>query len=92
MSDTIELPARLDLPYAQKLLQDIGERDLSKGVTLDASHVSQMGTLCVQVILAAAREAAEAGGALKIENVNDRAVAQLGSIGLTPEKLAGGAT
>ena len=91
MSDTIELPARLDLPFAQKLLLDIGERDLSKGITLDASQVTQMGTLCVQVILAAAREAAEAGGDFKIENVNDRTVAQLGTIGLTPESLAGGA-
>lgn len=58
---------------------------------LDMTNVTQLGALCMQSCLAAARAADAAGQKFEIINVSDVVVAQLGCMGFTPETLAKGA-
>ena len=92
LTNPIKLPPRLDLAAAQKLLGDVSEADLSQTVELDASDVDHLGTLCVQVLIAAARAAKEAGGKLSISNLSERVESQLETMGLSGDALMEGAT
>lgn len=89
MNKPIILQSKLDLPAAGPLAKSI--LDLEEGnVVLDAQEVSQIGALCVQVMLSAATSANKSGHALSIINANDRVLEQLSYFGLTPESIAEG--
>lgn len=89
MNKPIALQSKLDLPAAgplAKSILDLGESD----VILDAQGVSQIGALCVQVMLAAATSAKKSGNVLTLINANDKVLEQLSYFGLTPEAIAEG--
>jgi len=89
MNKSIILHSKLDLPAAgpfAKSILGLGDGD----IVLDAKDVSQIGALCVQVILAAATSAKKAGHALSLINANDRILDQISHFGLTPESIAEG--
>jgi anti-anti-sigma regulatory factor len=60
-------------------------------LVLDLAKVTQMGALCLQVCIAAARHASGAGHAFQIVNASDAVLSQFHSMGFTPESLAEGA-
>ena len=89
MNTPIILQSKLDLPAAGPLAKSI--LDIAEGdVVLDAQGVSQIGALCVQVMLSAATSAKKSGRALSIINTNDKILEQLSYFGLTPESIAEG--
>lgn len=89
MSDAIPLVPRLDLAAASALHEQLLAVS-GQDVTLDASEVSYFGSICVQVLLVAARTAKEAGHALTLTNVTERAQGQLAAMGLTPKMIEEG--
>lgn len=91
MTDTLKLPARLDLAASQKLVADLSGSDFAQKITIDASDVSHFGALCAQAIIAASRAAKEAGGSVVIENLSERVEAQLSTMGLSGQALMEGA-
>ncbi len=91
MAETITLPARLDLPAAQDLVNTLNATKAEDEITIDASDVTHLGALCTQALLAASTRANAAGGAILIENLSERVEEQLGHMGLSPEKLMEGA-
>jgi chemotaxis protein CheX len=86
MSETYALPPKLDLPAAAPLAQELSTR-LGADLTLDASGVAQIGSLCTQVIVSAGISLRAGGHQLKIINMTDKALEQLGYLGFTPESI-----
>ena len=91
MTDTLKLPARLDLSAAPQLLADVSAADLSNPFTFDAEDVTHFGAICAQTIIAAARSAKAAGGSITITNLGERAETQLEIMGLSGAALMEGA-
>ncbi|MWB77437.1 STAS domain-containing protein [Pseudooceanicola sp. 216_PA32_1] len=89
MSDALLLPPRLDLPAAAPLAQAFRER-LGADIAVDASQVTHLGALCLQVLLSAAITARRRGHALRLIAISDRAAQQLAQMGFTPDTLAEG--
>ncbi|WP_375690798.1 STAS domain-containing protein [Pseudooceanicola sp. LIPI14-2-Ac024] len=89
MSDTLVLPARLDLSAAEALAQSLRKR-LGADMILDAGHVTHMGAMGLQVLLSAARTTRRAGHRFALTNASDRVLDQLSTLGFTPESLAEG--
>lgn len=86
MSATISLQPKLDLRAAGPLRDDLlGQAD--QDVVLDATHVTQIGGLALQVIRAAARSWAEAGRSLTFENASTTVCDQLSLLGFNPDTL-----
>ena len=92
MAETILLQKRLDLSAVQGLVTDLVALKADGEITLDASHVTHLGALCCQAILAATTRSKASGGVLKLENVSERVEEQLGYMGLSSEKLMEGIT
>lgn len=90
MAEAVKLPARLDLPAAVPLLNEL--RAAEGDVILDGAEVTHFGALCAQVLVSGAKTAAEAGREFRVENLNEAAQAQLGFMGLDIENLTGGNT
>lgn len=90
MSETIKIPARLDLSAVQNFVTDLSSQDFSKDVTLDATDVNHLGALGAQAIIAAARASSTAGGQFSITNVSEQVEAQLVVMGMSAETLQGG--
>lgn len=91
MTNTLKLPARLDLAASQKLVAEMSGADLAQPMTLDAADVDHLGALCAQAIIAASRAAQDAGGKIVIENMSERVEGQLATMGLSSEALMEGA-
>ena len=89
MTEPLVLQQKLDLPAAAPLAEELKSR-LGGDVVLDASEVTQIGALCLQVMLAAATSLKGAGHSLSLTNVNDRVVEQLAQMGFSPETVAEG--
>ncbi len=61
------LPSDLDLPMAQPLLDSLRAGFASStGVTVQADAVERISAACVQVLVAAARDAADRGAAFAV--------------------------
>lgn len=90
MAETIELTARLDLSFSEKLVSDLKAVDAGTDIILDASDVVHFGALCAQAILATARRTHASGASLKLENVSERVEQQLGYMGLNSANLMEG--
>lgn len=76
----VSLPAILDLQAAEPLraeLMALRGRPLS----LDASQVTRMGGLCLQVILSARKTWAADGLTLELDQPSDAFIEQLGTFG-----------
>lgn len=89
MAEPYMLPPKLDLPAASPLAAALKSR-MNEDLVLDASDVTQVGALCIQVIAAASRSLAAAGHGLTLTNMSDKALGQLANLGFTPESLAEG--
>jgi len=86
---TFALPARLDLPSAGPLAQEL-RAHFGGDLTLDAGAVSHLGTPGLQVLLAACTSWAASGHVLTIENAPPGLAEQLAQFGLGPEDLVTG--
>ena len=91
MTDPVLLPARLDADGVRTLAPSLGAASKTGHVSLDASAVTHMGALGVQLIMAAARDVRATGGTLDFLAISDRAVDQLALMGLSPSQLSKGA-
>ena len=81
----LKLPAVADLTFAPTLQQS-AEQALSNstGLTIDASEVQRIFTPCLQVLLAAARNFQNAGGAqFTIANPSEAFCESVSSLGLS---------
>ncbi|MEM8577220.1 MAG: STAS domain-containing protein [Pseudomonadota bacterium] len=79
----IPLPDRLDLSTAPDLAREILKHPADRNLVLDASRVSHLGTLGVQVLIAAARRSRAAGAGMEVKGLSGRAGTQLAALGLT---------
>jgi chemotaxis protein CheX len=86
MTARVALAARLDLPAAAPLAEEIRAR-AGSDIEIDASAVSHLGGLCLQVLIAAAAAWREAGNALTVSAMSEDFTAALAVFGLTPEAL-----
>jgi chemotaxis protein CheX len=86
MAETYSLPPKLDLPAAGPLAAEL-QAKLDNDLVLDASAVTQIGALCIQVIASASISFAAAGKHLSLANASDRVIDQLHHLGFTPESL-----
>lgn len=89
MSETIVLPARLDLSSVTALHRDLCAHT-GKDVILDLEWVTYLGALGLQVLIAAARQAKAAGTQLCLRNINDRIITQMRVLGASPETIMEG--
>ena len=89
MPTPITLAPKLDLAAASALLVTLREQDESE-VVLDMSDVKHFGALCLQVVLAASREAAVQERTITMTNVSDRVIDQMRVMGMTPETITRG--
>jgi chemotaxis protein CheX len=86
----LKLSQKLDQKAAFALADELRARR-GADLGLDASATTHIGTLAIQVILAGARSWARDSRSLKLVNVSDACVDQLGLLGFTPETLVEGA-
>ncbi|NNK17171.1 MAG: STAS domain-containing protein [Sulfitobacter sp.] len=89
MTDPVMPEGKLDLTAASALhdqLQSVADHD----VIVNFEKVTMIGALCLQVFIAAARGAKAANRSFQIINAPDAVLAQLKSMGFTPESLAEG--
>lgn len=86
MADQITLPAKLDLPAAAPLLDEL--QKLEGDIALDGSEINHIGALCLQVLISCAKTAAAAGHSFRVENLSDAAQSQLGFMGVDINNLS----
>lgn len=89
MAEALMPQGRLNLPAAAGLHADLLER-ANQDITVDMSSVTQIGALCLQVLIAAGKTACAAGNTMQLININDTVRAQLGVMGMTPETIVEG--
>ncbi|MCX7559768.1 STAS domain-containing protein [Sulfitobacter sp. F26204] len=91
MAETFIPEGKLDTSAAvgfhAALLAHVGQ-----DIVIDLHKVTQIGALCCQLFLAAARTARSSHAGFSVINVTDPVLVQLASMGLTPETLAEGKT
>lgn len=90
MADPVAPEGKLNLAAVSALHAQFKERS-GRDVTIDLGKVTSFGALCLQVCLAAARDAKASGASFEIVNIPDNVTAQIESMGFTPETLAEGA-
>lgn len=83
------LSGKLDVTAAATFHAELAAR-IGQDIVLDCEKVTQIGALCLQSCLAAAREARKNKTRFDIINVTDPVLVQLTSMGFTPETLAEG--
>lgn len=88
MSEPLRLPERMDLSIAIQLVSDL--RAMKGDIVLDGSDVRQLGALCFQAMIAAARKARANGHRFEIRNATERMESQMKTMGLSPEQLMEG--
>lgn len=90
MSDRLAPEGKLDLSTVSELYAQLKERS-GQDVILDLGQVTALGALCLQLFLAAAREARATGMSFEVVNVPDAVSTQIESMGFTAASLAEGA-
>ena len=88
MSDAIQLPARLDLPGAVALVNDL--RDRPGPICLDAAEVTHLGALGLQALVAISRHVTARGDGFEITNASDKFTAHMEIMGASPDSLMEG--
>lgn len=86
MTARLSLAARLDLPAAKPLSEAI-RAEAGKDLELDASAVTHLGGLCLQVLIATATAWRAAGKALTIAAPSEDFTAALSVFGLSEQAL-----
>ena len=85
MTAQLTLPARLDLTAAKPLAQDIAAQ--TGDLHFDASKVTHLGALCLQVLLAAAQSCQASGRGFAISAPSKEFDAALSMLGVDPSQL-----
>ena len=85
MTAQLTLPARLDLTAARPLAQDLAA--LTGDLDLDASQVTHLGGLCLQVLLASAQSCQASGRGFQVSTPSDDFDAALAMFGVDPSQL-----
>jgi len=88
MSDVFQLPPKLDLSTVSQLVTDL--KAIDGDVLLDATEVKQLGSLCLQAIIASARDAKTRGAKFEIQNGSDALRHQIEILGVTPDSFMEG--
>ena len=88
MTAMLTLQERLDFGAVTSLKSAILAL-VGQDIEIDASSVSHMGTLCLQVLIAASEDWAKAGHRFKINSPSEICVNQLALHGFSPDKLNG---
>ncbi|GAA6175419.1 STAS domain-containing protein [Sulfitobacter pacificus] len=91
MGEPLMPEGKLDVAAAVSFHSELTAR-IGQDVIIDCEKVTQIGALCLQTCLAAAREARRNQTRFKMINVSDPVLVQLTSMGFTPETLAEGTT
>ena len=89
MAELLAPEGKLDVTAVTALYAQLVARQ-GCDIVLDFESVTQIGALCMQTCLAAARSARLAQNSFEIVNVIDPVLNQLSSMGFTPETLAEG--
>jgi chemotaxis protein CheX len=89
MDEVLELPARLDVAAVTTLHGALMTRR-AQDVTLDLHKVTHFGALCLQLLIAAARDAQSRGNTLHLLNASDRIITQMRLLGASPETIMEG--
>ncbi len=90
MAELLAPEGKLDVAAASALYGELVARQ-GQDIVLDFKSVTQIGALCMQTCLAAAKSARLSENNLEIINVIDHVLTQLSCMGFTPETLAEGA-
>ncbi|KIN61108.1 STAS 2 domain containing protein [Sulfitobacter noctilucae] len=90
MTEPVVLEGKLDVSAVGALHAKLVEL-MGQEIILDFGAVSQIGALCLQSCLAAARSAKAADLPFSIINVPDAVFEQMAVMGFSPETLAEGA-
>jgi chemotaxis protein CheX len=88
MAETLSPEGKLDLAAVAKLHGDLMAAQ-GKDITLDMSGVTQIGALCLQTCIAAARAAKEAGHGFELVNVPETVADHIQIMGCDAQNLAG---
>ncbi len=88
MTVVITLPKRLDFCAAPDLKAEIIGQ-VGNNLQIDASGVTHMGTLCLQVLIAASKDWARNGLKFDLTSPSEICVTQLSLHGFTSETLTG---
>lgn len=88
MTAQLTLAPKLDFGAVKDLKTAILDQ-VGNDLEIDASDVEHMGTLCLQVLLAAANDWATAGHKFQIKNSSDTCLSQLSLHGYTPDTITG---
>ncbi|MGC1496001.1 MAG: STAS domain-containing protein [Sulfitobacter sp.] len=91
MADQLSLSGKLDLAAVGGLHADLLAR-IGQDITLNMAHVTHLGALCVQTMIAAAKSTHDAGCSFHMTETSDRVLGQLAAMGLTPEIIMEGRT
>lgn len=88
MTAVLTLQERLDFGAVDSLKTEI-EGQIGNDLEIDASAVTHMGTLCLQILLAASQDWARAGHKFHLTSASDICTTQLALHGFTPDTLTG---
>lgn len=86
MTALLTLQERLDFGAVSALKAAI-EDQIGNDLDIDASAVEHMGTLCLQVLLAAAQDWSKAGLRFQIKDASETCLTQLSLHGFSPDTL-----
>lgn len=89
MAETLIPESRLNITQAAGLHRALLAR-AGQDVIVDMGHVTHLGALCLQILVAAGNSARAAGKALHLVNVTDQVLAQMAVMGMSPETIAEG--
>ena len=88
MTVTIKLRERLDFGVAPDLKAELLAQ-AGNDVQMDASDVAHLGTLCLQIMIAASQDWARNGQKISLISPSEVCMTQLSLHGFTPETLTG---
>ncbi len=89
MSHVIAPNGRLDLSAVSGLQAQL-VAGTGKDVLLDMAAVTHVGALCLQLMIAAGRAAADCGKTFRLENISDEVLDHLNLMGTKPEQIMEG--
>jgi len=89
MADPLRPEGKLDLGAANGLYESLAPR-IGQNIEIDLGAVTQLGALCLQILLAAAKATKDAGHAFELSNVSSHIAEQIANMGTTPELISEG--
>ena len=88
MPQTLMLPDRLDLSYAEELLTALRAFPNDAPLELNAQNVTHFSGICLQSVICKARRLKASGAGLTIANLSERVTAQLSALGTSAHSIS----